>query len=83
MVIIILLLYLQVKFRIVYYEDEATLSHSSGGLAMFLCLYHLGTRLDHACIIESVDSISRDGPDIHRYIYKMLNISELVNFQDF
>ena len=45
----------QVKFRIVYYEDdhEATLSHSSGGLAMFLCLYHLGTRLDHACIANN------------------------------
>ena len=29
-------------------EDEATLSNSSGDLAMLLLLSHLGTRLDHA-----------------------------------
>ena len=36
-------------------------------------------------IIESVDSISRDGPDIYIYVihYKTPNISEQVNFEDF
>ena len=29
-----------------------------------------------------IESVSRDGPDIHIH-YKMLNISELVNLQDF
>ena len=36
-------------------------------------------------IIESVDSISRDGPDMYIYVihYKIPNISEQVNFKDF
>ena len=57
----------QVKFRIVYYEDEATLSHSSGGLAMFLCLYHLGTRLDHACI---ANNYSQDAPLVQKSYHR-------------
>ena len=48
-------------------------------LPQSVCTYHR--------VIESVDSISSDGPDtpIHVYVihYKWPNISELVNFQNF
>ena len=39
----------------------------------------------HKLIIESVDSISRDGPDAPIYVihYKSLKNSALVNYQDF
>ena len=38
-----------------------------------------------AYIIESVDSISRDGPDTPIYVihYKSLRNSTLINYQDF
>ena len=37
------------------------------------------------CIIESVDSISRDGPDTSIYVihYKSPKNSALINYQDF
>ena len=48
------------------------------GFFFFLLLYNI-------IIIESVDSISRDGPDTPIYIihYKSLKISTLINYKDF
>ena len=39
----------------------------------------------HTCIIELVDSISRDGPDMALYVIqnKNVNNSEQKNFKDF
>ena len=57
-----------------------------GSTAYYANYYKISVNQDlQTIIIESVDSISRDGPDMYIYVihYKIPNISERVNFKDF